>query len=346
MHTEKRKKLYELELSYTTALKAGYPTDDITSKIQNEYSTLVDDLSNKIGSSVYSLVKLVQPIYLTKEFLNFLHSVDSSLLHNAISEEQFIQSRLVVERLLKVNLGQTQWVHLIKKSRENVEGFCVPNGDVDHFIFTQDDENGVISTDLLVHEMGHAADYTISRSLNNNDLLVGHISFSEAVAFYCQYKYLSEYGTEAQRRGSLGAFIFTYLCIITLRYCLKHNFSLKELKVDVAINDDEFKDIIESYYPRGIDGKKFISSVLIERILPFQELTSLVFYEIAPRFGIFLAITFLGRDSEYIKRFIYKNTINTGIDTIIDELIPDYHQNVLDFENNAKEYIQGVKIGI
>ncbi|MBA0194590.1 hypothetical protein [Pectobacterium carotovorum] len=346
MHTEKRKKLYDLELNYTTALKAGFPTEDIISKIQSERNTLIDNLNNKLVSSANSLVKLVQPIYLTKEFLGFVHSVDSSLLHNAISEEQLTKSRLVVEKLLKVNLGQTQWVHLIKKSRENIEGFCVPNGETEHFIFTQDDENGVISTDLLIHEMGHAADYTISRSLDNNDLLVGHSSFSEAVAYYCQYKYLSEYGTEAQRRGSLGAFIFTYLCIVTLRYCLKHNISLKELNVDVAINDDEFKDIIESYYPRGIDGKEFISSTLIDKILPFQELISLVFYEIAPRFGIFLAINFLGRDSEYIKRFIYKNTINTDIDTIIDELIPDYHQNVIDFENNAKEYIKGIKFGI
>ena len=105
------------------------------------------------------------------EFLKRLSSTDPSSLGNPISEREFNVARDFVENCLKVNLNKVEWLHIENQIRKSSEGFCISNRDDEHFIFTQDDPFGVTSTDLFVHELGHAADFSISRACNDDSLL-------------------------------------------------------------------------------------------------------------------------------------------------------------------------------
>lgn len=52
------------------------------------------------------------------------------------------------------------------------------------------------------------------------------------------------------------------------------------------------KDIIYHCYLYVINGKEFISSAPMEITLPFQEVSILVYNEVAPRSGFFLKLFF------------------------------------------------------
>lgn len=339
MHSMLRKKLYDLETQYVIATKNGNSALEFEEALGTTGEEIVGDVKNKLIHSVRALVELVFPIYFSSEFLKRLSSTDPSSLGNPISESEFNVARDFVESYLKVNLNKVEWLHIENQFRKNAEGFCIPNKDDEHFIFTQNDPFGVKSTDLFVHELGHAADHSISRACNDDSLLVRHITLCETIAFYCQYRYLSESGTPVKRQGSLGALLFLYLCITTVRCCLKNNISLTDLDPEVDIDDNEFDEIIDSYNKRGINGREYISAILNESVKPYGELTYLIFNEIAPKFGLILAILLLDSEPERMIELINTNTINTDIDSIVHKFIPDYFNKINSFENLALKYI-------
>ena len=339
MHSNLRKKLYDLENQCVNATKNGSPTQKIEEALGRIGEEIVGDVQNKLMHSVSALIGLVTPIYFSSEFLKCLSSTDGSSLGNPISEREFDVARDFVESHLKVNLSKVQWLHLENQFRKNSEGFCISHRDEEHFIFTQNDPLGVKSTDLLVHELGHAADHSVSRAHNDDTLLVRHITLCEAIAYECQYRYLSEFGTPVKRQGSLGALLFLYLCIVTVRYCLKHSLPLNDFNPEVAIDDSEFNEIVDSYNKCGINGREFISVTLIESVKPHGQLANLVFNEIAPKFGLILGILLLDSDPDRIIELINENTINNNIDAIIHKLSPDYLNKINSFEHLALKYI-------
>lgn len=333
------KKLYLIESERVAAIINGSSVQEIETALNTNGEEIMEDVTNKLIHSVRAVIKLVSPIYFSSEFLNHLISADSSSLGNPISEKEFCAARDFVESCLKANLSKVQWLHLENQFRSNAEGFCISHRDEEHFIFTQDDPFGVKSTDLLVHELGHAADHTVSRSRNDDSLLIRHITLCEAVAYYCQYQYLSEFGTQAKRHGSLGPLCFLYLCIATVRYCLKKNLPLSDFDPEVDIDDSEFNEIIDSYNKCGINGREYICSILNESVKPCGSLTNLVFNQIAPKFGIVLAILLLDCESDLMIELINENTVETDIDSILHKFIPDYYIQINSFETLALKYI-------
>lgn len=339
MHSKLRKKLYDLETQCVIATKNGNSAQEFEEALGRTGEEIVGDVQNKLLHSVRALVDLVSPVYFSSEFLKRLSTTDQSSLGNPISESEFNVARDFVENCLRVNLSKVEWLHIENQIRKNSEGFCISNRDDEHFIFTQDDPFGVTSTDLFVHELGHAADHSISRACNDDSLLVRHVTFCETIAYYCQYRYLSESGNPVKRQGSLGALLFLYLCITTVRYCLNNNVSLNDFDPEVDIDDSEFYEIIDSYNKRDMNGREYISDILNKSVKPYGELTYLIFTEIAPKFGLILAILFLDSEPERMIELINTNTINTDLDSIVHKFIPDYFNKINSFESFALKYI-------
>lgn len=341
MHSAERTELYNAEKMVVTSLCEGQL--DLNSKTACTRALMNTnvDVALKLNTSINQFIALIEKINLPYDLLKLWQQLDVTALNNSITKSEFEFSRKYVEELLDVKLDKIQWHHLNNSPIEHSEGSCWSCGDEHHHIFTYYDPTGVISTDLLIHEIGHAADFSISRSLNDDGLLIGHATLREAIAYYCQYKYLSVYGSSTLRIGSCGAFIFTYLAILTLRYCLECGIELADLDPHEIIKSPILSDLIISYDvfdSTGSYGRKFVMGKVEEIITRFDNLGDLVFLEIQPKFGIVIGLLLLDRDNEFIKKLISKNTIDNSIQEILTDFIPDYDNEVVQLPMKMRKY--------
>lgn len=156
--------------------------------------------------------------------------------------------RLYVEELLNVNLSKVR-IARVKDGCKHAEGSALPCGATDHMILLPPIGADFVSPDLLIHELGHAAEFTLRRASNDIEMIRSHRLFSEAIAHYCQYKYLLEFGTEAQRIGAIGSVTKDHLLLRALR--ANHNLSDSPKVLHVSrIIDHEYLDEYRAVYSR------------------------------------------------------------------------------------------------
>ncbi|TNK09009.1 hypothetical protein [Klebsiella pneumoniae] len=337
-----REKIYESEKEIISSI---INNNDISELLLNHQKLIMqtnDELNKNTNNSIMEIIEMTSEIKMDKELLISFQFANYELAANEINNEEFNASKNFVSDLLDCNLSRICWTHLEKSVSINSEGSLWPCGDEEHHIFTYPNDDGITSTDLLVHELGHAADYTISRGLNDDNLLAGHVLLRESVAFYCQYTYLSQKGSKNTRLISLGGFLFTYLTILILRYCFEKKISLDNLNVSEAIKDPIFHDFISSY--SHLDhtneyGMNFISERMNAAKDRFVTLGNLVINEIAPRMGIIFGLLLLGKPMETIKRLSQENSMKKNLSSIIAEYIPEYKTSLSDISTIFRTYI-------
>lgn len=333
--SEYSKELYKLERQYIDyILTENQESDAIQQELSQVMLKQCDDSQSKAMETVELLQDLINPIDFSSNFLSDLAN-NTYDLSNDVTEIEIAQARDYVEKLLDVDLSQVKVLRLHQNVRNNSEGFCIACGNNDHHIFYQNDASGVISTDLIVHELGHAADFSISRNECNDSLVNKHISLSEAVAYYCQFSYLLEHGNKEQRVGSFGAFFFTYLAIVTCRICIKSGVPLSDIDENDVANDDECITILNSY---NFDSKQFIVDKVREIKQMFSNIESLIYHEVAPRFGLILGVFLLNKPQEFINKIIKSNSIDQSLESFVAEIIPNYHDSINDLENKFEQY--------
>ncbi|MFP7409289.1 hypothetical protein [Aeromonas veronii] len=337
MMSELRAKLYNLERQYiNTIITDGVESDAIKTDISGILMQACPTVIKNATDTNHYYMRYIHKINLSSEFLRkCLNGINVAELHNIVTENEVSEAVSYVEQLLDIDLSHISVLKLDKQVRANAEGFCVTCNNDEHFIFYQPDENGVISTDLIVHELGHAAEFSISRSQNNDALLIPHSAISEAVAYYCQFKYLLEYGTSMQRAGSIGAFLFTYLAIIICRICIKNETSLNNIDVHTIINSDECRQFIDSY---NYDETKLVENKINILKELYPDLMSLTHHEISPRLGVVLAIFLLDKPLSFIKEIIKKNAIQNDIDIFFKEIIPEGDLSIKNLEIHFENY--------
>ena len=335
--SELRDKLYNLERQYinkiiTDGVESNAIKKDISAILMQACPTFQ---KNATDTNNYYM-RYIHEINLSSRFLRkYLSEINVADLHNIVTENEISEAVSYVEQLLDVDLSHISVRKLDKQVRANAEGFCTTCNNDEHFVFYQPDENGVISTDLIVHELGHAAESSISRSQNDDALLIPHAAISEAIAYYCQFKYLLEHGTRMQRAGSIGAFLFTYLAIVICRTCIKNETSLSNIDVHEIINSDECRQIIDSY---NYDATEFIENKINTLKGIHLDLMSLTHNEISPRLGIVLAIFLLEKPLDFVKEIIKKNTIQNDIDVFFKDIIPEHDLSIKNLEIHFENY--------
>lgn len=335
MISENREALYKLEREYVELLINGCSTSPVLGDLSDITSKICGSFQEKALNSIHVLIKLSSEIYFDSSFLKTATLGEPSSLTDFVTEQDFFQAREFVSELLRVDLGNVGFSFLSIPARDNSEGFCVSCQDDKHHVFIQNSESGVVSKDLLVHELGHAADFTISRSINNDNLLVKHSSISEAVAYYCQYKYLLEFSEKHRRVGAFGAFLLTYLSICMLRYCLKNNTPLNEIDPEIAINDEQFSSIVNSY-ENG--GRGFVVDKINMLKQQHKELSSLVYNEISPRFGMVLALNLLDKTVEDVVKIIQSNSIDNDLSQIVEKILPSKNSGFGNVQSHFEDF--------
>lgn len=334
--TQNRKELYNLESQYINCFHKDNEKQKIILKINEVLLKITPDFADKNLKSIYDLFEIITKIHFNSNFLSEIVIISQEELSNKVTEKEILFARQYVEKLLNVDLSSVNVEYIENNLMDNIEGECIACKKDKHQIFYQKDENGVISTDLIIHEFGHAADFTISRTIDDDDLLNRHISISESIAYYCQYKFLMEFGTKKQRQGSFGAFILTYLSIIICKYCLANDVELHNLNNDDIILDDSIQEMIKSYQGR------VSNSFIIDRINMIknmhENLLFLLTHEILPRFGMIFALFLLDKDENFINELIKKNSINNSLENFISEIIPNQQDDILNLESKFSSY--------
>lgn len=338
--SEYRERLYNLERQYVEGiLKEGVLSEAIHQDISNVLMETCNDFENKATRIVYYFFDLFHDVNFRSDFLREpANDVDPKNLSNQINKEEITQAKNYVERLLDVDLSSVSIIKLNEQIKEHAEGFCVPCGKEQHYIFYQDDKNGVISTDLIIHELGHAAEFTISRSEISDNVFNRHPCISEAIAYYCQFRYLLDFGTREQRMGSFGAFFDAYLKIIICLVCIKHKTPLSDIDIQLVVNSNECLPIINSYNQNSLYTKKFIADRVAEIKKTHPNLIFLVYHDIAPKFGAALAILLLNKPQHFIRKIIDNNIFEKDLKSLVEDIISGCHSSITDLETNFKQY--------
>lgn len=334
--TQNRKELYDLENQYINSFHKDIEKQEIELRMKKVLLKITPDFENKTFESINDLLKIIPKINFSSSFLSEIVLISQNELSNDVTAKEILIAKQYVEKLLNVNLSSVDVEYLENCLMHNTEGKCIACDKDQHKIFYQDDKNGVISTDLIVHEFGHAADFTISRSIDDDKLLNKHISISESIAYYCQYRFLIEFGTKIQRQGLFGAFVLTYLSIIICTYCLSNNIELHNLNEDDILANKSIQNMIESY--QGTVSNTFIIDK-VRMIKSIHENTLLLLNnEVLPRFGMILALFLLDKDAIFINELIKRNSIYIPLERFISEIIPNQQDDILNLESKFSSF--------
>lgn len=218
--------------------------------------------------------------YISGEMIKAISKADPSRFESEIAPAEN-QCRSYVERLLDVDLTKVEIVR-VEGDYEKAEGKAVSCGATDHIVLLPPEGEGLVSPDLLVHELGHTGEFTLRRASNDVEMLRSHKLLSKAIAHYCQYKYLLEFGTEDARLNALGSVTAEHL----LLRALAASFTLPDrpstLQVEQILDSEELEDYRYSY------SRAQLAYILA----PYnhQSIQNLYYLTAEPRMGAILAL--------------------------------------------------------
>lgn len=137
----------------------------------------------------------------------------------------------------------------IPKMPEHAEGFAQECGLDDHYVVVST-QNGLYY-DLIVHEFGHAIEFTERRKKYTIGSLVHFPLITETVAHYYQLTYMLKNSSKENRIGMLASTTEAYLFSRCIQIMAQHAPKDISLNFELIFNDPKFKDIVIAY--QGLD---------------------------------------------------------------------------------------------
>lgn len=336
-----RKELYKLELEclehYMHDREKVY---QIREKMHQLAIGNFPDYPAWLEKAFYSVFKIYYSIHLSHETLTRLVNMNTHGLSD-ISDSSFSEAIRYVEGIANIDLSNVQEARLESHVSEYIEGECVPCGDRDHRIYYSFESNQVSSVDLLCHEIGHAADFTIARLGSSEDaMLTRYLSLAETAAYYCQYRYLQDHGSVKARTASLGAFVYTYLAFLFCHHCLETKVSLDKAVPEEAVEHKIFEDFVTAYTSAyGIRGaKNFLVMKMTEIQGRFPSIGDVVNQELVPRLGIPLSLALLGIKDFELSHVSSRNSLSVDLKQLLDDIDPGIIEKIHDMDTLIANY--------
>lgn len=256
----------------------------------NDYSNQLHQLTKDIPHFKFPASEAMDDVftaYISKDLVEAVSRLRASSL--AIDIDDDLESyRFYVENLLDVDLSKVEIIR-VEGDYENAEGQAMPCGATDHIVILPPREKGFVSPDLLIHELGHTCEYTLRRASHDPEMIVSHRLFSEAIAHYCQYKYLIEHGTEAQRLSAVGSITKEYLLLKAIRAYFSLPSPSCNLQIECILNNEQIADFVSVY------GQVKVAQLL--SLYPNPSLAELYHLHVEPRMGAILALQLIDNDT-------------------------------------------------
>jgi len=256
--------------------------------------------------------------YFSEDLFNLYleHNFEASRINEI--ETNFIErNKKYVEDQLDVDLSNVD-IFYLDDSFVTAEGWAMSCKTDEHYVCLPVNlKNNFLSDDLLIHELGHTAEFCIRRNDVNEERLINHKIISETIAHYSQFKYLSTQNRN-KRISVIGSILYIAPFLEIFKYCISNN--TKNWYSDRAIEAKNFEGL----------KKHYSVTELFSIIKPYEgtniyDLYSLV---IEPRLGAILALSLLDNKNA-IKSLCLADT-NKNIKSILDDIGLDSDQ-LLDF---------------
>ncbi|GAA0830741.1 hypothetical protein [Cupriavidus pauculus] len=250
-------------------------------------------------------------------------ATNAMALEDRVTCENFEELKEFVGNLYGVDLSNTTLLRVPPEvlaelaGGELAEAMALSCGIDEHVVVLPN--SGFQSYDLVAHELGHAAEFTLRRQLDTDWCLFNRPIVSETTAYYAQFHHLLAYGNPTRRQGALAAFLPAYLAT---QYIFTADGGTRKAKD--ALKTERFAAFKEA---------DCYSLATLEALLrPFEDRPLVETYclPVEKLFSIPLALKLLYRPL-YMRKLAIAN-FHAPLDDILRELELS-PQDVLDFTN-------------
>ena len=274
-----RSRLYELERLRRLAIVKGNCL---------KWSNIEDEIAHMRASSLQlrphesQAFEYVRQAYIPKDLIREISYLNEDALPRREIEPMIEDCRAFVSDKLRVDISGVQIVR-VNLDLALCEAQAASCGDTEHLVLLPLAATGFQAPDILVHELGHTAEFTLRRSIGEDRFLAQHSFLSETVAHYCQYRYLKEFGTPQERLGAMGSIVKEYLGLkaVLASYDLERRDEDRLLIHEICAHE-YVSDFVEIY------GRNRVGSIL----KGYDQLSIGYIYQyfVEPRFGAILAM--------------------------------------------------------
>lgn len=254
---------------------------------------------NEAVEKVYMKLKLPQseaPGYVFRTHISkeIIAGVFGSGTHMfpALTKQKIPACVAYVERLLETDLSPVEII-FTKGDFSQAEGRAQPCADTEHYVILPSPEHDFTSEDLLVHELGHAVEFLRRRPTEEYGYYSSHKLFTEAIAHFVQFHYLTDHGTTEQRLAVFGSVLRDYMILKALEANYEATENTGPLDVRQAITHEVMADLVSVY------GRARTLDILMPyNGQPFWPL----YYNLAePRMGFVLALKLFNNKEAILK---------------------------------------------
>lgn len=197
-----------------------------------------------------------------------------------------------VENLLETDLNPVEII-FTRGDFSQAEARAQPCADTEHYVILPFPEHAFTSEELLVHELGHAVEYMRRRPTEEYGYYSSHKLFSEAIAHFTQFHYLTDHGTREQRLAVFGSVMRDYMIMKALQANYETTEDTAPLDVQKAIKHEVMSDLVSVY------GK----ALTLEILMPFngKPFWYLYYTYVEPRMGFVLALKLFNNKEAILK---------------------------------------------
>jgi hypothetical protein len=197
-----------------------------------------------------------------------------------------------VESYLDTDLSSVEIIYT-RGDFNQAEGRAQPCADTEHFLILPFPEHAFTSEELLVHELGHAVEYMRRRPTEEYGYYSSHKLFSEAIAHFVQFHYLTDHGTREQRVAVFGSVMRDYMIMKALQATYHITENASPLDAKRAITHELMSDLVSVY------GEATTADILMPyNGIPFGPLYNQL---VEPRMGFVLALKLFNNKEAILK---------------------------------------------
>ena len=257
---------------------------------------------------------------------------------NGSLAQTIVMPKQYVSKLFDVDLSKVSEI----ENTENVQlGFLIPRGFDEHVVV----HNPLLDEDLarerLVQWYGKAAYQTISRSENDDRLLVGYFSLQHAFSLYPRLKLLRERYSVKARKLFLNNLSVEFIAYATAAEAFKRRTPLTNVYQEDLLKYNSVRNIMGLY----IDclGKKKAIKYLNDKRMFFINRyggpEEIVVDRLTRCLGLIMALALLENDQIDVMSIPVINGKYRGLDRTIDIVSLEFMDKICNFEKNLLSFV-------
>ena len=187
------------------------------------------------------------------------------------------------------------------------EGRAISCAEKEHAVLLPPKGKGFVSVDLLLHELGHTAEFTLRRQILDNDCFTNFGILSEAIAHFCQFRYLRESGTGIEKLSAIASVLPGYVAMKVVEAAQADLRSGGNIVPELVFDRPEVSEVKSAMGPGNFWG--FLQYY---RNLPAKKVYD---HKVVERMGAILALHMLD-EPETIRKICVAKPLATLEDTL------------------------------